>query len=125
MKLIDLLYGALLVSLLASGAVLAKESDYSTPHCLNVLKGEREFVLPDKTRVDCLTDEVAWEYDFGPKWYEAITQAMWYSMWTARRAGVVLILDKGEDRFVLRTRRLIDHFQLPVTQVLVIYKEGP
>ena len=38
--------------------------------------GEIEVRLPDRTRVDCLTNEYAIEYDFSNKWAEAIGQAL-------------------------------------------------
>lgn len=40
-----------------------KEADYVQYHC----RGEIEHRLPDKTRVDCLNDTHAIEYDFGYK----------------------------------------------------------
>lgn len=54
------------------GAVHAKhkrpEREYVAQHCTGIM----EFVLPDRTRVDCLTDEYAIEFDFAPKWAEAL-----------------------------------------------------
>jgi hypothetical protein len=65
----------LIVLFLLSTSTLSQErnmyeSDYVNLHC----KGQIEFVLPDKTRVDCLTDTHAIEYDYGRKWAEAIDQ---------------------------------------------------
>ena len=36
--------------------------------------GKVEVVLADRTRCDCLTSTNAVEFDFGPKWAEAIGQ---------------------------------------------------
>ena len=62
----------LLIFLISTSAISQEsklyESDYVNMHC----KGKIEFVLPDKTRVDCLTDTHAIEYDYGRKWAEAI-----------------------------------------------------
>jgi len=56
-----------------------------------------EMVLPDKTRCDCLTSTHAIEFDFGSKWAESIGQALYYSIQTGKKAGVVLILEKQKD----------------------------
>ena len=72
-------------------------------------------VLPDRTRCDCLTDENAVEFDFGTKWAEAIGQALYYSIQTGKRAGVVLILEKPTDRkYWIRLNSVIQHFGLPI-----------
>ena len=47
------------------------EKHYQTLLC-NKLDGEMEYVLKDRTRVDCLTDEYAIEVDFAKKWAESI-----------------------------------------------------
>ena len=86
------------------------EKDYVNKHC----KGAIEVVLPDRTRVDCLTFKSAIEYDYGPKWYEAIGQSLHYAMFTGRRAGVVLIIKESEMRFYNRAQALVDHYNLPI-----------
>jgi len=40
--------------------------------------GVIEYVLQDKTRVDCLTEEHAIEFDFANHWAESIDQALYY-----------------------------------------------
>lgn len=78
-------------------------------------RGEVEVVLPDRTRCDCLTSGNAIEFDFGPKWAEAIGQALYYSVQTGKRAGIVLILEKPADRkYWIRLNSVIQHFELPV-----------
>lgn len=59
--------------------------------------GIREFMLLDKTRVDCLTKDYAIEFDFAHKWAESIGQALYYSKMTNKNPAVVLILTKPED----------------------------
>jgi len=88
----------------------AAEKDYQTANC----KGITEYVLPNRTRVDCLTDTHAIEYDFGYNWAEAIGQSLQYAMWTGRRAGIVLILSDTEDRFLKRIKSVINHYGLPI-----------
>ena len=69
------------------------EKDYQAKWC-NDCGGVIEHILPDKTRVDCLTDEYAIEFDFGYKWAESIGQALYYGVITNRKPGVVLILER-------------------------------
>ena len=78
-------------------------------------RGQVEYVLPDKTRCDCLTATHAVEFDFGKKWAEAIGQSLYYALQTGKRAGVVLILEDQQDRvYWLRLNSTIQHFNLPI-----------
>ena len=83
----------IVVSLFLTGARFHKESKYQEEWC----KGNLEFVLPDKTRVDCLTLQYAIEFDFADKGAEAIGQAIHYGLMTQRTPGVVLIIEKDSD----------------------------
>lgn len=77
--------------------------------------GQIEYVLPDSTRVDCLTKTHAIEFDFGKKWADAIGQSLYYSAMTGKRAGVVLIMEKETDRkYLMRIRTVIDTFSLQI-----------
>lgn len=77
--------------------------------------GKTEYVLPDKTRCDCLTETHAVEFDFGEKWAEAIGQSLYYSLQTGKRAGIVLILEEESDyKFWIRLNTTIDHFKIPI-----------
>jgi hypothetical protein len=77
--------------------------------------GEEEVILADTTRIDCLTEKHAIEFDFGSKWAESLGQALHYGALTGKRAGIVLILENpGDKKFVGRLKETIDHFGLPV-----------
>jgi hypothetical protein len=85
--------------------------------------GQTEYVLPDRTRVDCLTQTHAIEFDFANKWAESIGQSLYYSSQTGKRAGIVIVAKKGGGaRFLIRLKSTIKHFNLPI-DVWVI-KEG-
>ncbi len=88
----------------------ALEKDYVSKHC----NGQIEFVLPDRTRIDCLTDSHAIEYDFGRNFYQAVGQSLHYAMFTGKRAGIVLIINDSELRFYNRAKALINHYGLPI-----------
>ena len=68
--------------------------------------GVMEVVLPDRTRVDCLTTGHAVEVDFARKWAEGAAQAMHYSRVTGRAPGALLIIEKpGDWRYFDRLRK--------------------
>ena len=90
------------------------EKYYQDKWC-NENNGQTEVVLPDKTRADCITATHAVEHDFGPKWAEAIGQALYYSLQTGKKAGIVLILEKpGDRKYWIRLNSTIQHFNLPI-----------
>jgi hypothetical protein len=92
------------------------ESWYQERYCT----GQTEYVLHDRTRVDCLTETHAIEYDFGQKWHQAIGQSLGYAFETNKRAGIVLILEKPKDyKFWLKLNSVIEHFKLPIDTWLV------
>lgn len=74
-------------------------------------KGETEYRLADETRVDCLTDKYAIEFDFAQKWAESIGQALYYSYRTGKVPGIVLILEKPSDhKYYERIKPLCDKY---------------
>jgi len=74
-----------------------------------------EYKLSDNTRVDCLTDTLAIEYDFAYKWYECITQSLHYAMHTNTQAICSLIFKKDNDiKYKNSAEALIQHYNLPV-----------
>lgn len=73
------------------------EHEYVSQYCAGII----EFILPDRTRIDCLTDEYAIEFDFASKWAEAMGQSLHYAYMTGRVPGIYLILESRKDmRFV-------------------------
>ena len=68
------------------------ELSYQHAYC-SAHNGIEEYELSDETRVDCLTDNYAIEFDFANKWAESIGQAVHYGLMTGKKPKVVLILD--------------------------------
>ena len=58
------------------------------------MNGIKEYTLPDKTRIDCLTSSYAIEVDFAKKWAESIGQSLYYGLMTNKRPGILLIMEK-------------------------------
>ena len=104
----------MLFACMASAKRLHPEKWYQERWC-KANGGQTEVVFPDKTRCDCLTSTHAIEFDFGRKWAESIGQALYYSIQTGKRPGIVLILEKPADKkYWERLNTIIDHFGLPI-----------
>lgn len=69
-----------------------RESSYQHAYC-SAHNGIEEYELPDKTKIDCLTDTYAIEFDFANKWAESIGQCLHYGLLSGKKPKVVLILD--------------------------------
>jgi len=95
----------------SSKSIKLKESDFVKFHC----DGDIEHVLSDRTRVDCLNDRYAIEFDFDYKWAEAIGQSLYYASVTGKKAGIVLILRNQQDnRYLKRLNQTVDSNKLPI-----------
>ena len=77
MKKVILSFLVLLISI-ASASHIEKESYYQNIWCRENL-GITEYILPDKARVDCLTNSYAVEFDFASKWAESVGQSLYYA----------------------------------------------
>lgn len=94
MKKVSIILLTLLIfSLPVQAKRMYNEAYYQELWC-SEQKGKMEYVLPDFTRVDCLTEDHAIEFDFANKWAESIGQALHYGMMTGKKPGIVLIIEK-------------------------------
>jgi len=97
------------------------EKHYQTLLC-NELGGEMEYVLQDKTRVDCLTDEYAIEVDFAKKWAEGVGQSLYYAHMTGRKPAVGFIMNSEKDkRYFKRINALAKEYEI---KIYIIEKEN-
>ncbi|GAC1467807.1 MAG: hypothetical protein PVSMB11_03370 [Desulfuromonadaceae bacterium] len=88
---------------------------YDPERWCNEHNGLMEYVLEDRTRVDCLTDDFAIEFDFAPKWAESVGQALYYALKTGKQPGVVLIMEKeGDARHLKRLNALAVRYNIKV-----------
>ena len=81
-----------------------KEADYVNMYC----KGIIEYKLPDKTRVDCLTDEYAIEFDWAKKWAESVGQSLYYAKMTGKKPAVAIIIKNPTERAYIERIKRID-----------------
>lgn len=91
-KVLALLF---IITFSLSAKHLHKEKVYQEYFC-NKFGGRTEYILPDKTRVDCLLKEHAIEVDFAQKWAESIGQSLYYANQTSRKPAVLLIIEDIE-----------------------------
>lgn len=82
------------------------EKVYQAQWC-NAHNGIMEYRLSDKTRVDCLTDTLAVEFDFANKWAECVGQSLYYGRQTNKQPACVLIIENGEKdlKYLYRLRK--------------------
>lgn len=104
------------------------ESSYQHAWC-SQHKGIEEYENDDFTRVDCLTETHAVEFDFANKWAESIGQAEHYALKTGKKGKVVLILEepKKEKVYYKRVKELgkIHNFDVEyITPKILHIKNG-
>ena len=89
------------------------EKDYVNKYCTGII----EYTLPDKTRIDCLTEEYAIEFDYAKKWAESIGQSLYYAKKTGKKPAVAIITDGEKDyKYINRIKEAderITIFEIP------------
>lgn len=89
------------------------EKYYQTKMC-NEFGGKTEYILFDKTRVDCLTDEYAIEVDFAKKWAEGIGQSLYYAEITKKKPAIALIVGEGDEKYLNRIKTVAEKFDIKI-----------
>jgi hypothetical protein len=79
-----------------------KNEKYYQDKLCKKLNGITEYVLEDRTRVDCLTSDYAIEVDWAKKWAEGIGQSLYYSYMTGKKPAVALIVNDNDQRYINR-----------------------
>ena len=93
------------------------EESYQKAWC-DACGGIMEYENKDKTRVDCLTQKEAVEFDFANKWHESIGQALHYGIMTGKKPMVVLILENQEQmKYYERVKRIAKKYRMKVSYV--------
>lgn len=114
-----LLIGIVLTGLIFTPYAVAKhprpEAEYQQSWC-SYHKGITEVELDDYTRIDCMTDREAIEFDFASKWAESVGQSLHYALKAHKRAGIVLIMENPDkDKYYLqRVLRLAKKYKIDV-----------
>ncbi len=102
--------------LLSSNTLAVSEADWVNATCEGII----EYRLNDKTRVDCLTQTHAIEYDWQHKWAEAIGQSLHYALKTGKQAGIRLICkDANCQKYANRIIAIAKHNKLKINIQLI------
>jgi len=110
----------LLLSFSFGSYAIENEAFYSDKFCKE-MSGKSEHVLKDLSRVDCLTDTHAFEFDWadGMKVYEAIGQSLYYASETGKDPGIYLLVrKKNSEKHIRKVKRVIETFELPIKLVI-------
>lgn len=84
------------------------EKDYVSKYC----NGQKEYKV-NNARIDCLTDFVAYEFNYAHKWYEAIGQSLHYGILTQREAGIYLIVRDDKDyKYIGRAKLVCNVYEI-------------
>jgi len=105
---------------ISSTYAIENEAFYSDKFC-SEMSGKSEHVLKDLSRVDCLTDTHAFEFDWadGMKVYEAIGQSLYYASETGKDPGIYLLIrKKNSEKHIRKVKRVIETFELPIKLVI-------
>jgi len=116
MKLIILLT----ILIIQSSHALENEDYYNRQFCTQE-SGQAEYSLPDRSRVDCLTDTHAFEADWadGLKVYESIGQSLYYAAETGKKPGILLLVrKKNSAKHIRKVKRVIKSWNLPIKLVI-------
>ena len=89
------------------------EKEYQNAWC-RANGGITEVILPDKTRVDCVTKTHAIEFDFTKKWAESIGQSLYYGQQLHKKAGIVLISenDQSDEKYIKRVKSVANYHNI-------------
>lgn len=125
MRTIIAVLSVLVMAQVSYAAHLHPEKEYQAAWCADA-KGQTEFRLDDKARVDCLTDQYAVEFDFAEKWGESIGQALYYGLKTGKTPGVVLIMEDeaNEGQHYDRLKAVADKYKITVWAITPKSLEG-
>ena len=111
----------LLTALITQSAYALENEDYYNRQFCTQESGQAEYSLPDRSRVDCLTDTHAFEADWadGLKVYESIGQSLYYAAETGKQPGILpLIRKNNSDKHIRKVKRVIEHWSLPIKLVI-------
>jgi len=117
-RLLLILAILLLLPSVAGAGHLYKERAYQWPWC-KYIGGRVEVPFQSEgetiARIDCVTRTHAIEVDYAEKWQEAVGQAIFYSILTGKKPGILLIIEKESDwRYYDRLGRVVEKYDIDV-----------
>ena len=84
-----------LFSLVFASATTYNEAYFTELIAKTEIKGKLEYRLPNRKRIDILTNTHAYEVDWISKaWSEGVGQALHYAIMTGKKPGIIVLIDK-------------------------------
>ena len=106
MKLFITIFALIFLAQPAYAKRLKHEAVYQKEWCTKH-NGAIDYKLNDNSKVDCITDTHAVEFDYGEKWIQAMRKSRHQSLNTGKAPGIVLILENSKDKKYLHKLREI------------------
>ena len=105
----------LLLILIPGVAISGKRSiKYYKQRWCNKLSGTTDLLHHDVV-LDCSTHDYIFIFEYSYRWRNAIGRALYFSLETGKRSGIVLILEKKREQFYFRQlKNLVSYFSIPV-----------
>ena len=101
------LFCTIIVAAPAHAKSSKNEAEYQKEWCAKH-NGEIDYKLSDNSKVDCITDTHAVEFDYGEKWNQVMRKSRRQSLNTGKTPGIVLILENSKDKKQLHKLREIN-----------------
>ena len=90
------------------------KADYVHLYC----KGVEGVILPDRTRIDCLTENQAWEFNWAEKWNESFGRVLWHAYRLEKKPCLALILKSSDDYIYLDVaKKLCDKYGVNLIEI--------
>ncbi len=87
---------------------------YKNKWCIQHV-GKPDVTYHNSMTIDCVTNDYVFIFDYSYRWRKAIGKALYFSIETGKRAGIVLIIERARERFYFRQlKNLIRYFSLPI-----------
>ena len=117
--------GIFCVNSYSFAARLHPEKVYQAQWC-QANGGESEVRLADNSRVDCVLEDYAIEFDFANKWSEAIGQSLYYAYSLGKKAAIVLIMENysADEKYLTRLNKIAGLYGIKVWTIGADYVEN-
>lgn len=112
-RIIIIILAVLILAPALTSAAKRPISYYKNKWCQR-MSGKTD-VIYHKVVLDCATNDYIFIFEYSYRWRNAIGKALYYSLETGKRPGVVLIIEKPREQFYFKLmKNLISYFSLPI-----------
>jgi hypothetical protein len=94
-----------------------KNEKYYQMKICDKLNGQQEYLLNDRSRVDCLTKNYAIEVEWAKKWAEGIGQSLYYAKMTNKEPAIALIIGNNDEKYLKRLKLISDELNIKIIKL--------